>query len=561
MKGMGICSAYNESMSLLAIGDTRGNLTLFDLRTSRSDLDCPTVGPVSVITKAHGKEHINAMIWKDDCTLLSVGNDACILESCIGNDGTLSILLSVNVNSFSALTHIWSVITKDDTKTMPIILAGYFGNRFAVVDYHTGYEFCGVETGGRQRALEVYQAHASKFSFPKHSIVAIVHTVESGQNEIILHNFGVHGVPTAHSRYIPRHSWGFPFHGESIFDITIVQLGHLQNTFALISGSEDCSSIVSLIHEGVAITKKTLPPDVSGIRAVCSHQMISGETFLAIGGKLTLQFFVVELADTHNDLNCRIRHLGKGVPPKKPTIDHRLNTLVAFPMIDMDGVMVAAGDSDGCCYLYVVSSSCTGRLLHRSDYPILCLHSIEFSELRFLLMGTTAGEVMVFIVPPNTTDLDSRGAMTHPILRYKAHSMGTNAICAIQHRSPGSTNNFLRICSAGDDQALCCCDIEINHYETPVTERASMLRLLWAKEASISAFKGIEFIDEDRFVVSGYDQRLSLWQVEDDTRMNRLICVPVDIGDVNSFTMCKSHDGQYVIGVAGAGVEIFTLQV
>jgi hypothetical protein len=54
------------------------------------------------------------------------------------------------VNSFSALTQIWSVTTKDDTKTMPIILAGYFGNMFAVVDYDTGYEFCGVETGGRQ---------------------------------------------------------------------------------------------------------------------------------------------------------------------------------------------------------------------------------------------------------------------------------------------------------------------------------------------------------------------------------------------------------------------------
>jgi hypothetical protein len=58
---------------------------------------------------------------------------------------------------------------------------------FAVVDYDTGYEFCGVETGGRQWALEVYHADASMFTFPKHSIVAIVHTVESGQNGIILH--------------------------------------------------------------------------------------------------------------------------------------------------------------------------------------------------------------------------------------------------------------------------------------------------------------------------------------------------------------------------------------
>jgi WD40 repeat protein len=558
---MGICSAYNKSTSLLAIGDTRGNLALFDLRTKDSDLDGMIVGPVSVVPKAHGKEHITDMIWKDDCTLLSVGNDACILESSIGEDGTLSTLLSVTVSSFSALTHIWSLTSKDNSITAAVILAGYFGNRFAVIDYNTGYEFCGVETGGRQRPLEVYQARAAIFSFPKETIMAIGHTVENGRNELILHNFGVHGIPAARHMSFPRHSWGFPLHGESIFDITFVQLGKMQSTFALISGSEDCSSIVSLIHKGVALSRKMLPPDVSGIRAVCSNQLISGETFLAIGGKLTLQFFVVELVDTNNDLECKIRHLGKGAPPKKPTIDHRLNSIVAFPIKEDDGVMVASGDSDGCCYLYIVSASCTGRLLHRTDYPILCLYSIKFAELRLLLMGTTSGEVMVFIAPQTSNDLDSLVATTDPIMRYKAHSMGTNAICAIQHRSPGNIDNFLRICTAGDDQAICCGDIQINYGEAFVTAQASVLRLLWAKDASMSAFKGIEMIDEDRFVVSGHDQRLSLWQVEDDAKMNHLLSEPVDIGDINSFSMCKSHDGQYFIGVAGAGVELFTLKV
>eukprot|EP00957_Ditylum_brightwellii_P106584 8131492-Ditylum_brightwellii.AAC.1 len=79
----------------LAVGDSRGNVALFDMKTDvtnnnkRIDDSCEKEQkPSSILNNVHRKEHVTDIMFSDDKRkILSVGNDGAIHESSIGAYG------------------------------------------------------------------------------------------------------------------------------------------------------------------------------------------------------------------------------------------------------------------------------------------------------------------------------------------------------------------------------------------------------------------------------------------------------------------------------------------
>lgn len=564
VKGLSISYAFDKASSRLVVGDTRGNLSLFDL-TCLVDSDGIAVSPASVLRGVHHTEHVAAILWKNSDAILSVGNDGHIVECAVNSCGILVKLLSVPVGSFTGISYIWSV-QQSPTKSN-IVVGGYRGNVFAVFDVSSGYEHFCVDTGGRQRALDIYAGDGQILSlFPSAARVAICQTRVDGRNDIHLNRRGLTALSTPNeSASVPvlRHSIGVPLHGESCFDARLFPLDAACKSLALLTGSEDCSSKITLYRGGVIESSKLLPPQVSGIRAVCCSRFDVDSTIIVVGGKVNVQAYLVRDLDPQSKtLEIDVKFLGNGIPQEKPTIDHRINCVGAVRVSSNAGdlALIVAGDSNGSCYIYLFSSELTsssGRLLYRDERPILSLDLIRCDSRYLLLLGGTSGSVTVFDLPGDTAPNAWLDISHTPLLRYSAHSMGTNTITArLKTSSDGS--RFLRICSGGDDQAICCCDVHLNTNELGVVDFAFVLRTSWAKEAAMSALKGVEFVDERHLVATGYDQRLSVWHCDDHVLV-KLVDVAVDIGDVNCLAHCIIGNGNHLVAVGGAGVELLSI--
>ena len=141
-----------------------------------------------------------------------------------------------------------------------------------------------------------------------------------------------------------------------------------------------------------------------------------------------------------------------------------------------DCTLVVSGDSNGSCYIYLFSSELTsssGQLLYRDERPILSLDLIKCDSRYLLLLGGTSGSVTIFDLPGEAAPNAWLNITHTPLLRYIAHSMGTNSITAcLKAFSDGS--RFLRICSGGDDQAICCCDVNLHTNEFGDVDFASV---------------------------------------------------------------------------------------
>jgi hypothetical protein len=88
-----------------------------------------------------------------------------------------------------------------------------------------------------------------------------------------------------------------------------------------------------------------------------------------------------------------------------------------------------------------------------------------------------------------------------------------------------------------------------------------VLRTSKISNAAVSALKGIEFINNTHFIVTGYDQRLTLWRYVDneDPHWIKIDDAPIDVGDVNCLALCSVGNDQHIIAIGGAGVEILSL--
>jgi WD40 repeat protein len=555
-KGMAISSSYNEATRFLVAGDTRGSLALFDLGQPSNET---TLYPTSVLSRAHGKEHVTDILWVGPDRLFSLGNKGCLLESAVGEDGQLVKLLYMSFPCFTGLELLWEIPNNEGG--IGIAVGGYFGNIFSIKDVNKGYEFFRKDTGGRQRSFDIKIDSSS--SRGTKCWFAVPVNRKDGRNEIELTCESLH-------HFLPDitrpcgFSLGFNLHGESIFDACMFSVGG-GGKMALLTGSEDCSSRITLIQDGRFASSKILPSQASGVRAVCHSKVASSNRTLAVvgGGQLVLQFFLVDNLGSPTATSLRVAFVGHGKPPEKASIDHRINTVAATPVYTKDNQhAVVAGDSNGGCYLYTLSEertspSYTGYLVYRSERPIISLDLAYLESRLILLIGTTGGEITLLDI---SYSLDLGRGLDEPpviLLRYKPHQMGANAISS--QIVVINDNVRLRVCTGGDDQALHCCDIDVRASGEASQASAVIVDSASVKNAAHSAIRGIHWVSETTLVASGYDQRLTLWEVA--FPLVRLIaCSVADVGDVNSLAFGVTPCGQQYAAVVGAGVELFSLE-
>jgi WD40 repeat protein len=266
--------------------------------------------------------------------------------------------------------------------------------------------------------------------------------------------------------------------------------------------------------------------------------------------------------------DIQVRFLGSGVSLEKPSIDHRINCVGSATLFTenhttgQDEVLVVSGDSNGSCYLYRFSErlnygSPSVQLLYRDERPILSLDLIHVGRRYLLLLGGTGGCVRIFDLPDTAEETAWLRLDNAPLVCYDAHSMGTNAIASF-FITDSDGRCVLRICSGGDDQAICCCNVSVEAIDPNAPAVVSILQLNRAKEAALSAIKGVAFIDREHFVLAGYDQRLAVWSCNDGLLADEA----VDIGDINCLATCFRPDqGDFLVAVGGAGVECLSIKV
>lgn len=541
----------------LVVGDSRGNLIVFEI--DGQGAENKEIPPISLGSKFHKKEHVNAVVCHRD-RFLSVGNDGCVHESYLGKDGVLNKSISVPCATLSGLTHIWA---NNDS----VVVAGYHGNIFIALDRVTGYEEFRVETGGRQRNLACVMAHTGYG-------VGVCVSNKDGSNSISLHVAVAMAVNKGGLIVPSRRNLGAVLHGEPVFDISIFSSAPDANYAMLLTGSEDCSSKVMVIKDDLVIHSILLPPQESGIRAVSTSRHHNSRSTLLVqcGGKLVINFFLlVDCTDNKEAMvtfDLSVSFLKTGRFLSKSTVDHRINAVCSVPLESEDGKRwhaVATGDSNGCVNLFLVSenvdqrSAATSLLLSGDLRAVLSLCFLRVGNRLLIFAGTTGGDIIIWSLHSTWEHYENQRFDCAPIWSYKAHQSGTNSIDA-RLVSTEATRSNIRICSGGDDQAITVCSAILNNnYGENLAFNA--LSLHTSNNASRSAIKGVKLITVDRLLSVGYSQRLAMWEINTEScELTLSTSTPIDIADVSSLSLFfiggAGELERSVAVIGGEGVEL-----
>jgi len=590
-KGIPQCCAYDRENQRIIVGDSRGNLSYF-LIINQDDTNADgenRIKSVCALTRVHQKQHVTSIKWLNENTILSAGNDGCLHVSYLHGN----LLQRGWSFSASCLTGITSIITTNsstgaESYSGPIIVTGYHGNTYRVMDVESGYEYIRCDTGGRQRILDC------RFNTNRTTVVAtpltyqlvVCQAKKDGSNRIFIQHLSMPNVPKT-IRGHDHVARGVKLHGETIFDSSFFTLTNQELVF-LVTASEDCTTRISAWKDGRIIDSVQLTPQESCCRCISVSKIDDRSVLLVVGGgKLVLQFFLIKAgtngSSTNSARNLEIAFLGNGLTSKRgATIDHRINAISALPLCDGNDRfhLVLAGDSEGSSHAFLISEDCTksyrdlrGIIVPTtSERPILCIQMLAVYGRALILMGTTSGDIELFDLPVSLTNLrdhwDRFEGLWNYIGQYQGHQMGTNAITA-QVLPSQTVNNKIKttisIVSGGDDQALCISRVYLEKKEG-VNDSLRLAREPLSKvipEASFSAIKGVSHVDfrHQKYLLSvGYSQQLSIWKFNPDEDMI-LECtsrLPVDLGDVNCLSVYISSDeSTCLVAVCGMGVEVF----
>ena len=622
--GVPMSFAYDESSERLVIGDSRGNLALFHHKAATAGAALgetqDPIAPIGVLARVHQKEHVTAVRLHSN-KILSVGNDGCICTSFIDDSESAPLRKgwSIPAGSLSGISQIWCICeTNDTTSFKGLAVGGYYGNTFVVMDVYSGFEYFRVDTGGRQRNMDcwVEWGNSTRITSLVQYGVAVCISQTDGTNHVMVQGrlwnrpCLPHEEDPASTTFppLPLMTVGVGMHSETIFDASLFWVGDRTQQhpswLILLTGSEDCTSRLSLLSNGddggTILESISLTPQESCVRAVCASQQDDdhSSTLLVVGGgKLILQFFLVECQDSRHLAQTGLDGLtitflghGRTVGPTA-SVDHRINAVQAMPLLVETAVgihFVVAGDSNGNGHFFVVAQnkdlkrSKAGRVLPICHRPILCVEMIRVEDRILILFGTTGGDLLMWEAPGTISMDDDWDEFLRQVCTdrsrlgaYQAHQMGTNTISArvksVDRNNNGIVSTTVLICSGGDDQAICMCEVAFivnDHGELEL--RTDQLRPYVTKEASSSAIKGIvQFQDEDettKLLSVGYSQRLAVWHhcssdLRDSPGALDLVdrCL-VDVGDVNSLASVGApNKEQITIAVCGQGVEIFTM--
>ena len=539
----------------LVVGDSRGNLIIFQI-DGREKAETEIL-PLSLGSKFHKKEHVNAIVSVRDC-YLSVGNDGCVHESSWDEREGFQRKLSVPCAPLSGLTHIW--VNHDGA----VIVAGYHGNIFIALDRETGYEILRVDTGGRQRNLACFVS-------PGGFDIGICATTKDGRNE-----FSLHGAKTINNKGSKplQCNLGTTLHGEPVFDVSFFQSRPDADYIMLLTGSEDCTSKVLVIQDDAIVHSCLLPPQESCIRAVSSsrHPNTDSTLLCICGGKRIVQFYLLVDTTKKNtvttDFEVSVSFLKVGQSPSIAFVDHRINAVCSIPIESQDGYLwhiVATGDSNGCVNIFIVSertqlqSAVQSYVLAYNLHTVLALQFLRVEHHILLFAGMTSGEISVWQLSNNRQRYGHANFHDSFICSYKAHQSGTNSIY-VQVVSTDEWETIIHICSGGDDQAITLCRAaSICEKSAQITFEIRSIRTM--KEASNSAIKGVALTLDNKVLSVGYCQRLALWELNDDCELNLLSSTPIDVADVNCLSHCVFAGGvagqdRILAAIGGEGVEL-----
>ena len=360
--GIPLSFAYDYKHSIY-IGDSRGNLAYFDISQSSRNETAPTS-----VLKAHAKEHVTAVSVMKSGIIVSVGNDGCMHQSKVANDGQLHRLVSIPVPAASGLNHIAtdlgqeaSCLTEDGMNVYQpngqenVILGGFYGNDYVVIDNINGYEFVRIPTGGRQKRQEFHIGFSNGYSHA----MAICTGQKDGSNVIDFHSSQFFDETSAlprplHQMFDTLYSIGHSYHAETINDVSWVKRGDKRY---LLSGSNDCSVKLMKFRNNAIVAAKELPPHESCVRGVCtsSHPTTNTSLLVTCGGKLTMEFYLLD--HSSEDLDSSVSTLSSyRTTGSKATIDHRMNVVRSVPLFsDRNHHLVVSGDSEGNLHVVMVS--------------------------------------------------------------------------------------------------------------------------------------------------------------------------------------------------------------
>lgn len=623
--GIPLSFAYDCRDKAMYIGDSRGSVAYFDLNKRNPVLDMEhrlvrvdELKPESLLATVHGKEHVTGItILKSTGVIISVGNDGCMHQfRRDASTGQLQKLISIAVPNASGLRHIWNVPHPDGGER--VIIGGFYGNDFVMLDSIHGYEFLRVDTGGRQRRQDLFfrfSNSTASIRYPNIFGMAILAGWKHGSNSIEFHsshsflstlaNLDTRG--DADSSY-SSYSIGSPLHAD-INDICWI--GDI-----LLTGSNDCTVTLSKFDGTNFVSIADLPPHESCVRGVCSsrHQGTCLDLLVTCGGKLSMEFYLLDTSSsssyhqmTGNNVSflCSYRTLAKA------SIDHRMNAVRATPLFPREKQchLVVGGDSDGNLHVCLISQcalprrTVVGTILHGNGRPVLCLELLRFSGKILAIVGTTGGEVTIWVFP-GSIDISNAGVgdkevhvvlPTSPIFSYCAHQTGVNDISAAIVDSPSPDGTSVVVCTVGDDQSLSTCVLRFpDSSQDPDTPLMPISQLLLITEsASASALKAVQLVVDssafNRIYTTGHDRQLTLWQlnisldeisvkcvsssplgtdgscidyvcrVQDDGSIHEMIAVGGEGVEVQSFNRnilhaaCKLHEANYLLITTGAG--------
>ena len=573
--GVPMSFSHDQVHQRLIVGDSRGNLAVFDINPlSLDDHDTDNMKehkPIYMIKGAHKKEHITSVIYdpRNDI-VLSVGNDGILHEWSLPKD-SLSIdqesyrhkRLSLPISSLTALTHIW--LAPHENGEQSIIVGGYYGHKFIIFDITKKYVLLQVETGGRQRINDfTIDFRNSGFHFPhQHAFVFSV-ARKDGKNEVNIHRSSSSDkcrisrsidsitkqnlISKDFDNNVFQYSIGNSFHGDTVNDACWCETS-TPGRALLLSGSNDCTVRLSIFEKNALSCVKELPPHESCVRAVTSssHSGSTSSLLVTCGGKLSMSFYLLEDDETGNHdgstidgtTNLSVHYLcsNRHLLSKRPrTIDQRINAVKAIPLKCCPGThLVFSGDSDGTFQLIIVNEDIHGSKQIRKSHifctnsrPILSIDVVDLYHTVLVFIGNSAGDVCIWEVPNvSSFCLDNENKQdikfpASPLFVYKAHQMGTNGLSAMATSDTSldhkKAKKSIVICSGGDDQAITTALLSFYSSSTDgETGSIMMLRCERMNEASSSAIKSVKIMknqNEDfRLYVVGYDQRLALWKV------------------------------------------------
>ena len=562
--GIPLSFACNIQDEDIYIGDSRGNIAYFNyLSQTKKDEE---LMPSSLLSKAHGREHVTGMtILTSSRKLVSVGNDGCITYCTKDINDQLQKLMSIPIPNVTGLRHIWNVSQPNGNEG--ILIGGYHGNDFVMLDNTNGYEFLRINTGGRQRQNCI----SANFG------MAILTGQKDGSSMIDLH-FSPPFIGTLTDTNMGNkirlpHCIGSSFHAETINDICWVE--SKKSTY-LLTGSNDCTVKLSQLEGNTLVsTTMELPPHESCIRGVCSSQHPNSDSSLLVtcGGKLSMECYILDDHQVVSSL-CSYRTLDKTT-----TIDHRMNVVRATYLgkkKEEKCHLVVAGDSDGNLHLCVISekkalerSTTIGTIVQGSDgRPVLCLELLRCLGTILVFVGTTGGHISVWAFPDSIIS-DKNGLPTSPIYKYTAHQTGVNDLSvAIAHSNNPADEVRVVVCSVGDDQALTMCvlDLDLNVQQQPQFKKERLV----TECAGASALKGVKVVLDPifcRIYTCGHDECITLWRLdinEHEISIKSIASSPLATeGSCIDIKQIKNINGSVseVIAVGGEGAEIQSIDV